>query len=256
MGDRSDYNALQTMTPDFRVLMVDDNEKDRDALRFLLGDHPEAKIVGEASSVDAAAILCGDLQPNLILLDVEMPGGDGFSLLDKLDYAPAVIFVTGFDKFAIRAFEVNAIDYLIKPINPTRLKESLNRVLYSERPVEVGALKPTDRVLLRDDSRRRLVYVPQISGIKAYRNYNEVFLSDGTTVCVRDTMSNWEFRLPKNLFACPHRSFIVNVQAVHDVVLTLTGQVSFRLEGHESVFAFGREAGSALRKALKASRQS
>lgn len=255
MGHRSNHDALHPMIPDFRVLLVDDTEKDRDALRFLLGDYPEAKIVGEASSVNTAAILCNDLQPNLIFLDIEMPGGDGFSLLDKLDYAPEIIFVTGFEKFAIRAFEVNAIDYLTKPVNPTRLKESLERVLYSERPVDVGVLKPTDRVLLKDDWRRRMVRVPLISGIKACRNYNEVILSDGTTFCVRDTMSNWEFRLPKTLFACPHRSFIVNVQAVHDVVLTLTGRVSFRLDGHDTVFTFGREAGSALRKALKAFRQ-
>lgn len=241
------------MTQNFRVLLVDDSERDRDNLRFHLGSHQEVKIVGEASSVATAVVLCNDLQPNLIFLDVEMPGGDGFSLLDKLDYAPAVIFVTGFDEFAIRAFEVNAIDYLLKPVNPTRLTESLNRVLYSDRPFEVGTLKQTDRVLLREDSRRRVVYVPQISGIKAFRNYNEVYLSDGTTCCVRNTLSHWKSRLPKAIFSCPHRSIIVNVQAVSDLVLTPSKRVSFRLEGHETIFTLGREAGAELRRALNAS---
>lgn len=243
------------MIPDFRALLVDDNEGDRDQLRFRLADHSEVKIIGEASSVAAAAILCRDLQPNLIFLDVDMPEGDGFSLLEKLDYAPAIIFVTGFDAFALRAFEVNAFDYLLKPVNPNRLNEALKRVLYSERPVEKGSLKSTDRVALCGDRNRRVVYVAEISGIKAYRNYNEVYISDRTTACVRDTMTHWESRLPKVLFASPHRSLIVNVQAVHDVVLKLTGAVSFRLEGHDEVFALGRDAGSALRKALKASHQ-
>lgn len=242
------------MTPDFRVILVDDNANDREHLGFLLANHPEVKIVGEASSALTGASLCNDLQPNLIFLDVDMPDGDGFSLLDKLDHAPAIIFVTGFDEFAIRAFEVNAIDYLLKPVNPLRLKESLNRVLYSERPVEVGVLKPTDRVLLRDQQRRRVAFVPQISGIKGLQNYNEVFLSDGTKVCVRDTMTRWLERLPKSLFFCPHRSLIVNLQAVHDVVFETYKELKFRLEGHDTVFTLGRDSGIALRKALKAAR--
>lgn len=240
------------MTPDFRVFLVDDIADDRERLKFLLADRPEIKIVGEASSVATAALLCNDLQPNLVFLDVEMPGGDGFSLLDKLHYVPAVIFVTGYDEFAIRAFEVNAIDYLLKPVNPTRLTEALNRALYSERPVEMGVLKQTDRVLLREDYRHRVVFVPQISGIHAFRNYNEVFLSDGTTICVRDTMSHWQSRLPKSLFSCPHRSIIVNMQAVRDMLLSPSKQVLFRLEGHDTTFTLGREAGSELRKALNA----
>lgn len=240
------------MTPDFRVILVDDNAGDRERLMFLLASHPEVKIIGEASSPATGARLCNDLQPNLIFLDVDMPEGDGFSLLDKLDHAPAIIFVTGFDDYAIRAFEVNAIDYLLKPVDPTRLKKSLDRVLYSDRPVQVGALKPTDRVLLRDEKRRRFAFVPQISGIKGLDNYNEVFLSDGTKFCVRDTMRHWVERLPKSLFFSPTRSLIVNLQAVHDVVFETYKEIKFRLEGHDTVFTLGRDSGIALRKALKA----
>ncbi len=242
------------MNPDFRVILVDDNPGDREHLRFLLGDLPEVKVIGEASSALTGATLCNDLQPNLIFLDVDMPEGNGFSLLDRLDFAPAIIFVTGFDEYAIRAFEVNAIDYLLKPVNPHRLKASLNRVLYSERPVEVGALKQTDRVLLRDEQRRRVVFVPQISGIKGLQNYNEVFLSDGTKVCVRDTMSRWLARLPKPLFFSPHRSLIVNLHAIHDIVFDSPKELRFKLDGHDVVFTLGRDSGTSLRKAIKASR--
>ena len=242
------------MNPDFRVLLVDDKASDRDHLHFLLGSHPEVKVIGEASSVSTAAVLCHDLQPNLILLDVDMPGGDGFSLLEKLDHVPPIIFVTGFDEFAIRAFEVNAIDYLLKPVAPKRLRESLNRVLNSERPIEVGALKLNDRILLRDEPCRRMVYVSEIHGIKSLQNYNEVFLSDGTKFCVRDTMTRWQERLPKSHFFSPHRSLIVNLPAVHDVVFETRKELKFRLEGHEVVFTLARDSGAELRKALKASR--
>jgi two-component system LytT family response regulator len=239
------------MTPDFRVLLVDDEEQERDKLRFQLADHPEVKIVGEASSVATAAILCNDLRPNLVFLDVDMPGGNGFTLLEKLDYCPAIVFVTGFDQYAIRAFDVNAFDYLLKPVNPVRLSESLQRVLCGERPVEVGKLTKNDQVSLNGDGSRRFVRVRQISGIKAFKNYNEVFLSDGTKVCIRDTMTNWKFRLPKDLFFC-HRSMIVNLQAVHCVVMEERNPMTFRLEGHDEVLSLGRDSAADLRRALKA----
>ena len=89
------------------------------------------KIVGEANSAANAAALCSDLQPNLIFLDVQMPGGDGFFLLSRLDPLPAIIFVTGYDEYAVRAFEVNAVDYLIKPVNPQHLADTLQRIIHA-----------------------------------------------------------------------------------------------------------------------------
>ena len=108
--------ACEMPTP-LRALIVDDEAPARELLRALLAVHTNVEVVGEACSVSTAATLCGDLQPNLIFLDVQMPGGDGFSLLGKLDPLPAIIFVTGYDKFAVRAFEVNAVDYLLKPVS-------------------------------------------------------------------------------------------------------------------------------------------
>lgn len=239
------------MTSEIRVLLVDDVAIDRDRLRFLLEDHPEVKIVGEASSASTAATLCFDLHPNLIFLDVDMPGGDGFSLLEMLDPIPTVIFVTAFDEFAVRAFEVNAVDYLLKPVNPVRLKEALRRVTYAAPVAEPGIYKASDRIFLPSNNRNRVVYVPEISGIKAEQNYTEVLLSDGGKIFMRRPISHWEARLPKTLFFCPHRSLIVNLRAVNDVTLESRDSLTFKLDGHADVFSLGRKAGAKLRLALR-----
>lgn len=239
------------MNSEIRVLLVDDIGVDRDRLRFLLEGHPGVKIIGEASSASTAATLCLDLQPNLIFLDVDMPGGDGFSLLEMLDPIPTVIFVTAFNEFAVRAFEVNAVDYLLKPVNPVRLKEALRRVVYAAPSAEPGIYQTSDRIFLPSNNRNRVVYVPEISGIRAEQNYTEVLLSDGTKIFMRRAISYWEARLPKSLFFCPHRSLIVNLRAVHDVILENRDDLRFKLEGYETMIDLGRKAGAKLRRALR-----
>ena len=125
-----------------RALIVDDEVPAREHLTQLLECHCNVKIVGEANSVATAAALCRDLQPNLIFLDVQMPGGDGFSLLSKLDPLPAIIFVTGYDEYAVRAFEVNAVDYLIKPVNPHRLADALERIIHAPPQTQTKPFLP------------------------------------------------------------------------------------------------------------------
>ncbi|MEO7733217.1 MAG: response regulator, partial [Kofleriaceae bacterium] len=108
-----------------RVLIIDDERLARSELRRLLGAHPELEIVGEARNADEALDQIARFAPDLVFLDVRMPGCDGFELLERLDDAPAVIFTTAFDQYALRAFEVSALDYLVKPIRPDRLAAAL-----------------------------------------------------------------------------------------------------------------------------------
>lgn len=238
----------------FPTLIVDDDATARERLRWLLGSHSEIRVVGEANSVANAVALCNDLHPQLIFLDVEMSGGNGFSLLNKLDQSPAIIFVTAFNEFAVRAFEVNAVDYLLKPVNPIRLTEAIQRIIYEPPRAQTAPFRPNDQVFLPHDRRTRVVHLPDISGIKAKENYTEVLIADGSTVFMRRTISDWEFRLPKALFFCPHRSLIVNLHAVEDVILESRNELLFRLRGHKDPFSLGREAGGRLRKALRHSR--
>jgi two-component system, LytTR family, response regulator len=236
-----------------RALIVDDEASAREHLVQLLECHYNMKVVGEANSAAHAAVLCSDLQPNLIFLDVQMPGGDGFSLLSKLDPLPAIIFVSGYDEYAVRAFEVNAVDYLIKPVNPQRLADALQRIIHAPPQTERKPFLPDDRIFLRDGKRVRVVYVSQISGIKAEENYTDVLIADGSTVFIRRAISEWDELLPKPPFFTAHRSLIVNLQAVSDLVLETRAEVHFKLEGHPSPFRLGQRSAARLRKALRLS---
>ena len=116
------------MSAPLRVLVVDDEPRAGERLRRLLGGIERVDVVGEAGSVPEAAPLVDSLRPDLVLLDVQMPGEDGFALLERIEHRPAVVFVTAFDHYAVRAFEEHAVDYLMKPFRPERLAAAIDRV--------------------------------------------------------------------------------------------------------------------------------
>lgn len=241
------------MNPILRALIVDDDAPARERLRNLLTSHHDVKVVGEANSAANAAALCADLHPNLIFLDVEMPKGDGFSLLEKLEPLPAIIFVTAYDEYAVRAFEVNAVDYLLKPVNPVRLSDALQRIIHVPPTTQNRPFLATDRIFLRHGKKTRVVFIPDISGIKAEENYSDVYLADGSKIFMRRMISEWEECLPTPLFCSPHRSLIVNLRTIHDVVLESRDRISFKLLGHEKVFSIGQRSAAALRQAMRLS---
>lgn len=234
-----------------RALIVDDDAPARERLRNLLASRHDVKIVGEANSVANAVALCNDLHPNLIFLDVEMPKGNGFSLLEKLEPLPAIIFVTAYDEYAVRAFEVNAVDYLLKPVNPRRLADALQRIVHAPPSTQSKPFLPNDRIFLRHEKKVRVVFIPDISGIKSEENYTNVYLSDGSKIFMRRIISEWEECLPTPMFCSPHRSLILNLQAVHDVVLETRARISFKLQGHAEAFEVGQRPAARLRKALR-----
>src|SRR5689334_9532857 len=116
-----------------RALIVDDERLARKELMKLLEDHPMIEVVGEAANADEAVQMVNDLNPDLLFLDIQMPGKTGFQLLEMLDSVPLVVFTTAYDEFALKAFEVNALDYLLKPIQPERLSEAVHKVLEKEK---------------------------------------------------------------------------------------------------------------------------
>src|SRR5437588_9645300 len=112
-----------------RALIIDDERLARSELRRLLKDFPEVEVAGEARNADEAVTQIQELQPDLLFLDIQMPGDNGFQLLERLDHAPLVIFTTAYDKYALKAFDVNALDYLVKPIEPKRLGAAIAEVV-------------------------------------------------------------------------------------------------------------------------------
>jgi len=203
------------------VLVVDDERLARRELKELLqeGHGNEIQVIAEAASVQEAATLARLHDPDVVFLDVHLAGETGFDLLPLLDAAVAVVFVTAFDRYAIRAFEVNALDYLLKPVAPHRLAATLAR-LGEPAPAESAltqVLTYDDRLFLRLDDRMTFLQLRDIVAILAAADNSILQLTDGKQVRARKSLREWAERLPERNFVRIHRSTIVNLDFVERV---------------------------------------
>jgi two-component system LytT family response regulator len=209
-----------------RALLIDDETDARADLRFALEPHAEGvTIVGEAGKIAEAQQRLAAHDYDLVFLDVQLRGGTGFDLVRHVRPEARIVFVTAHDNYALRAFEVNALDYLLKPISPERLAESLQRVskaFASAQHDTDGAteeatgvpLRPGDVVYRRTGMQGRFVPLNQISAIEAEQNYSVAHLGDGTHMLLRRTLKSWEDLLPASHFMRVHRTAIVNLGCV------------------------------------------
>ncbi|MCK8600499.1 LytR/AlgR family response regulator transcription factor [Desulfoferrobacter suflitae] len=178
-------------------VLVDDERLAREKLRALLRAYQHIVVVGEADSAERALQVIQSIRPRLVFLEIQMPSGSGFDLLDQLEDPPAVIFVTAYDQYAIRAFEVNAVDYLLKPIHPERLETALKRVLPAPPPpASPRELTMHDRVFIDTGHRRIFVPLVSICAVCADGDYTKLYASDGDTLMVRRSLKSWYDVLP------------------------------------------------------------
>jgi two-component system LytT family response regulator len=215
----------------FRTILVDDERLARKELRSLLKDHPEIDVIGEAETIGQAVTLIQAQEPELVFLDIQMPGESGFSLLEQTSRDFQVIFVTAFDAYAIRAFEVNALDYLLKPINPARLAHTIERLTGKESPANhwpqsanegvtaqaARKLEYEDRLFLEIDEHSRFLKINTIVCIAAAGDYSEIFTTDGKKSLVLKPLKEWEERLPEKYFTRIHRSAIINLEYIERI---------------------------------------
>ena len=201
-----------------RTLLIDDERTARTDLRAMLAAHPEVEIVGEAATVKSARTLLARADYGLVFLDVQLIGGSGFDLVPNVHPGARIIFVTAHNEHAVRAFEVNALDYLLKPVKAERLARALTRVAQPEANDEVSrtaetplALRPDDIIHLTSGSTARFAPVMELSAIEAEENYSLVRLLDGSSVLVRRSLKAWEDLLPAAQFMRVHRTVIVNL---------------------------------------------
>jgi two-component system, LytTR family, response regulator len=212
-----------------RIVVIDDEPLARDSVRALLADDDEVRVVGEGSGSDAAAIIART-RPDLMFLDIQMPEVDGFALLDQIgaDTVPAVIFVTAYDRYAVRAFEVHALDYLLKPFDDERFAGALARAKERVRAGRRGEVDTRIAELLKDrDASRVRFLIPvrdktivvdadQIDWIEAADYY--VTLHAGAAAhLLRQTMDEIEKQLDRRQFFRVHRSTIVNIDRVREI---------------------------------------
>lgn len=243
-----------------RVLAVDDERSARKLLRTMLGGHPWITLVGEAGSVDEAVTLATALRPDVVLLDVQMPPASGFDLLPRLPApAPAIIFTTAHDAYAVRAFEISAVDYLLKPFSEERLLRALQRVtVTSEKsnPAEpespVMPLEREDVLVLRDRERVRRVSVANIAAVVADAHYTQVHVVGEPPLFILRSIGTWAQQLAVPGFLRVHRSLIVNLARVRGIDVHSRDVASVRMEGMERPLSIGRTALTRLRAALPA----
>jgi len=231
-----------------KALIIEDERPARDELRRLLAHHPEIELCGEASNADQALAFCLEQQPDLLFLDIEMPGKDGFTFLEELPPPhPHVIFTTAYDAHALRAFEVNALDYLLKPIHPKRLAVALEKLGAQEKSPEqpvaslqeatAQALQPDDRVFVRDGDRCWFVPVKTIRLLESVGNHTRLFFDDAKPLLHR-SITSMEERLPATLFMRASRSQIINLEHIESIGPWFSGSLKVFLNGgHEIEFS-------------------
>ena len=247
------------MKPLIRVVLVDDEPPARERLAALLGAHPNVRVIGEAGDVLEAARVCAEQLPDLIFLDIQLPRASGFELLPLLTMNPRIIFVTAFDRFAVRAFEVNALDYLLKPVHPDRLALALARL---GRPIDVGGemtsleraaatpLEEEDLISLPEDRRLRLVPLRSIACIEAKGNFTRVHAVGAPPAFIRRTLAQWQELLPPNLFMRLDRSMMIRLGAVRRLQVVSREKVLVEVEGLALPLELRRRAALRLRQAL------
>ena len=208
-----------------KALIVDDERLARLELRRLLAAHSEVEIAGEARNGEEALEMVAKLSPDLLFLDIQMPGMTGFDLLERLEDVPQVIFTTAYDAYAIKAFEVNALDYLLKPIAPERLAAALAKVRPAPR---LGRL---ERVFIRDGDRCWMVRLPDIFLLESEGNYTRVWFASERPL-VRRSLNALEADLDASVFFRASRKQIVNVKWIEKVDLDVAGLTVTMRGGH------------------------
>lgn len=209
-----------------KVLIVDDTRLARQELRTLLADVDDVECVGEADDVPAAKAAIEALHPDLVLLDIQMPSGTGFDVLEGLDHVPLVVFTTAYDHYAVHAFDANALDYLVKPVVPERLSAALARARARLVPSVPADMEPrsllgaNDQVFLRDGEQCWFVALHEISRIVVDGNHARVWFRGEKAVLPR-SLSALEARLDPALFFRANRNTLVNLRMVKNIDLAV-----------------------------------
>lgn len=244
--------------PRWRTLLVDDERIARLSLRALLAAIPGVEVVGEAASAREALDALPDKKPNLLFIDVQMPQTDGFALVEQLDRNLPVVFVTASDRYAVRAFEANALDYLVKPVSPARLRKAIARLDRltppSRRAVPAQPASGGDVLFLPLEQSRIFVPLDRVVTIGSRRNNSVVKLDDGRVFVVRRSLRQWGGFLDPHLFARINRHTLLHLKFIHSFTPLPTGTAVVVVEGASASENVSRRLAVPLKRLLAAYR--
>ena len=232
-----------------KALIIDDERLARNELKKLLLEFPEIEVVGEAANAAEGLEKIESLLPDLIFLDIQMPGKTGFDMLTELDSAPHVIFTTAYDEYALKAFEVNALDYLMKPVEPKRLADAIHKLQIAEEKemaatmagINRGTLTEHDQVFVKDGERCWFVKLGEVRLFESVGNYAKVFFGAYKPLILK-SLNALEERLDEKLFFRANRKHIVNLRMIEKIEPYFNGGLLLELQGGEKIEVSRRQA--------------
>ena len=234
-----------------KALVIDDERLARKELISLLEAHPEIEIIGECNNADNAVKKIEVLKPDLIFLDIQMPGKDGFALLEEISFVPNVIFTTAYDEYALKAFEVNAFDYLLKPIEQGRLAdciEKLKSLRKEEEIVEesikqgkIDQLGEGDQVFVKDGEKCWFIKLKDVSAFESEGNYVRVYFDKNKPLILK-SLNSLEQRLESKVFFRANRKFIINLNWVNSIENWFNGGLRVSLKDGKQIEISRRQA--------------
>lgn len=230
-----------------KALIVDDERLARVELKRLLQPFKEINVVGEAVNVEDALEKITQLNPNLVFLDIQMPGKSGFDLLEELDSVPTIVFTTAYDEYALKAFEYNALDYLLKPIEPQRLEETVKKLIEKdkreivEQVTDSKVLSEKDQVFVKDGDRCWFVKLETVRLFESEGNYVRLYFDDNKPLILR-TLNYLDERLDPKSFFRANRKHIVNLKWIDSIETWLNGGLLVKLRGGHKIEVSRRQA--------------
>ena len=226
-----------------KAIIIDDERLARNELKKLLADFPDIEVVAEAANANEGMEKIDNFGPELIFLDIQMPGKTGFEMLAELDRTPNVIFTTAYDEYALKAFEVNALDYLLKPIEPKRLADAIQKLQGHDDREEQGSipmnfnrsvLQENDQVFVKDGERCWFVRLMDIRLFESVGNYAKVYFGVNKPLILK-SLNSLEERLDEKIFFRANRKHIVNLRLIDKVEPYFNGGLLLELKGGEKI---------------------
>ncbi|MFG4002632.1 DNA-binding response regulator [Flavobacterium aquidurense] len=225
-----------------KVIIVDDERLSREELKRTLQLYDDFVLIGEAENADEAKGLIESEMPDLIFLDIQMPEKSGFDLLESLDHVPAVLFVTAYDQYAVQAFEVNALDYLMKPIREERFAKAIEKIRAALRSKSSDNAAAEDRkIFIKDGEKRFFIRLDEIYLIESLENYTRLFFQDKKAL-QRRSLRQWEEMLDEKIFFRINRTEIINIKYIQAINTTDSGRLEVKLKTGELLEVSNRQS--------------
>ncbi|WPO79211.1 LytTR family DNA-binding domain-containing protein [Flavobacterium sp. KACC 22761] len=224
-----------------KVILVDDERLSREELKRALKLYPDFVLVAEAENADEARHLIESEQPDLVFLDIQMPEKSGFDLLESLDFVPLILFTTAYDQYAVQAFEVNALDYLMKPIREERFAKAIEKIRNTIKSEAELTIPENRQIFIKDGEKRFFIRTDEIYLIESLENYTRLFFQDKKAL-QRRSLRQWEEMLDENTFFRINRTEIINTKYIQEVIKINGGRLQIKLKTGELLEVSNRQS--------------